>query len=367
MFLGVVLAAGIVATGLANCASPTQIVIDVRADPAMCKSLSTGIAVGSRATVDSTPLEEYQEGCDGPDDRVGTLTITPSAANDAVVAIRIVGAVNGNKPDRCGRVDPETKREIWDDCVLARRIEKFIPGKTVNLTVRLAQECVGQYCGGELECNLGVCVKPEQVQDDGGNTPPPDSAPPIEEDVVVPPMDAPVDAPKPVDAGFDACSDCKGNCNAQTGDCTVNCTGTTCVNQVVCGGNLKCTINCNAANVCDRARCDTNNTCAFNCTGGQGNARCPSIQCSALACNVSCSGAERTCNRVSMDASILNDMTCGTSATNTPTCDNVECNGGLCKRQCLDGGLGCGTNARCAGNCSDWEDGGDGGDGAVVQ
>jgi hypothetical protein len=348
VYLGAGLFAGLAGLGVANCASPTQIIVDVRADRSICSSLATGIAVTTLENVDTEKLEIYENGCDEGTDQVGTLTITPSGSNDDWVAIRVVGAVNGQDPDRCGLPGGEKNAPVWTDCVLARRRTQFTPGKTVNITIRLTEQCVDRYCGGVLECNLGVCVQPEQVQLDGGNSPPQkDGDLPID-DVFVP--DAPIDTGDP-----DACARCNGtSCTA--GQCTVDCNLIDCTNKVYCADGLDCTIECTAADKCKNTRCATNGACTFNCTGGAGQERhCDDIACAATVCKVNCENAQGTCDGVYVDGG-TNVVKCAPTPGNLPTCNDVECRGGTCVRTCAD--AGCGPNTLCTGNCAAWEDGG---------
>ncbi len=348
--LGTGIAGAMLGFAVANCASPTQIVVDVRADRSICTTLVTGIAVTTLDRIDTETLEIYENGCEAGTDQVGTLTITPSGSNDDWVGIRIVGAVNEADPDRCGLPGVDGK-PIWDDCVLARRRVQFVPGKTVTITVRLAERCVDRYCGGDLECNLGVCVRPDQVQQDGGNSPA-DRDGDVSDDVFVP-DDGGDEAS--IDAAADACSRCNGtSCSA--GECKVDCSLVDCVNKTFCADGLNCTIECLAENTCFATRCATNGSCTFNCTGGQGQARhCDSIQCAASTCNVSCANAEATCTGVYVDGG-TNTIKCTPTNGGKPTCDRVECQGGACTRTCGDGG--CGLETLCSGNCEKWEDAG---------
>jgi len=329
-----------------NCASPTQIIVDVQATAELCASIKTGIAVTSPDAINDKPLDIYQEGCaDG--EEVGSLTITPSGSKDDEIGIRIVAAVGDNSdPDRCGRPDV-TGKESWESCILARRVLRFVPGETRRITVRLTPECVGQYCGGALECNLGLCVRPEEVQPDGGNVADARGVDASEIDAAV-------------DAGVDACSGCLGTCDPVNNTCAVDCDPTRCNNRVVCRGSLDCTIQCREANDCVKTRCETTGRCSFTCANGTSR-RCEDIACTASTCNVSCSGADGTCSGVSLDGG-TGRLTCAVSTNGRFTCENVRCEG-TCSRTCGDGGLGCrvGDNSACVGSCAGWEDGGDGG------
>ena len=284
---------------------------------------------------------------------MGTLTITPSGSNDDWVGIRVVGAVNSQDPDRCGLPGGPKNEPVWSDCVLARRRVQFTPGKTVNITIRLTEQCVDRHCGGDLECNLGVCVQPEQVQADGGNSPPrKDGDLPID-DVSVPdatPTDAPFDV-----VDNDACARCNGtSCNA--GECKVDCSLTDCQNKTYCADGLNCVIDCLAQDKCKNTRCATNGTCTFNCAGGQGPVRhCDDIACAATTCNVTCRDGENTCSGVYVDGG-TNLVKCQPTADEKPTCNKVECSGGTCTRTCAD--AGCGPETECSGNCNAWEDAG---------
>ena len=349
--LGTAIAGRLIAFGVANCASPTQIIVDVRADRAICPTLQTGIAVTTLENIDTDHLEVYENGCDVGTDQVGTLTITPSASNDDWVGIRVVGAIEDADPDRCGLPGADDKPD-WTHCVLARRRVQFAPGKTVNITVRLTERCVDHYCGGELECNLGVCVQPEQVQEDGGNTPPQkDGDLPID-DVFVPdagPTDAPVDVYDP-----DACARCNGtSCNA--GQCTIDCNTVDCVGKTVCADGLDCTVDCPTPNKCKETRCATDKSCTFNCTGNGATTHCDDIACTAAVCTVNCQGSEGACDGVFVDGG-TNVVKCTPAPNEQPTCDRVECRGGNCVRTCAD--AGCGPDTFCSGNCGGWEDAG---------
>lgn len=345
-FAGATIAGLALAASAPSCASPTQIVVDVQATSELCAAMTTGIAVTTRDNIENEPLEIYQEGC-ATGQQVGTLTITPSGAKDEWVGIRIIASVGDDPdPDRCGRTDASGEAN-WEDCILARRSIRFVPGETVRLTVRLTEDCVGQYCGADKECNLGQCVKPDDLQPDGGNVDPPDP----------PGRDGAPDADEPIDAAADACTYCLGECNPEANRCVVDCEGEGCSKRV-CGAGLDCVIRCRTTNACVFTKCDTTGSCSFECTGA-GQRHCQDIACRASSCNVRCSGGDRTCLGVTMDGG-TNSLSCGV-VSDGPTCVDTTCFG-TCARDC-DGGLGCAVDdeSRCVGDCTNWEDAGDGG------
>jgi hypothetical protein len=345
--VGMLTAGAVIALSAVNCASPTQIIVDVRADESLCDSIRTGIAVTTLTNIDTDKLEVFQNGCQKRSEQVGSLTISPSGAKDEWVGIRIVGAINGHKPDQCGLTGTDGKPD-WSNCVLARRTVQFSPGKTVNVTVPLGTECVGRYCGGAQECSKGLCVQPSQIQPDGGLAPPTkDGDVPID-DVFVP--DAPSDAPVVDDK--DACARCTGpgaSCSGGT-LCTYNCTASNCSDRTLCAPGLDCRIACGQGDKCKGTTCATDRSCEFQCTGNQD--RCEDIACSAASCNVSCSQNEGVCKGVFLDGGV-NAVNC-IPADDKPTCDDVRCTSGVCKRQCND--AGCGPATTCTGNCDAWED-----------
>ena len=357
-YVGLVLGALFVSLASSQCADPTQIVVDVRTDRELCTNITrTGIAVTSPSQVDSAPLSVFEEsGCEGPGDRIGTLTITPSGKSDDEVAFRVVAAVNGKSVALCAPGN-------WDDCIVARRRVRFSPGKTSTVTVILAKACIGLYCGGELECDTrGKCVRPEDVLPDGGTV--------LDANVVDPPdggqgSDAGDSGVTPYDGGV--CANCSGTCVAATGKCTVNCgdlLGGGCVDKVVCGPGIKdCIINCPKKGSCQNTRCENaGGSCEFNCSAvlGDTSDRCKNIACSASSCSVKCPENITTCNGVYVDGG-TNSVACSGTGV-APACDDVHCFGGTCVRDCDGGGppngSTCGPTSSCSGNCAGWDDGG---------
>src|SRR3954464_7483494 len=123
-FSGVLVAGAVIALGAANCAPPTQIIVDIRTDAPLCKTINVGVALATPEAIDKEALSIYQEGCESGSDRVGTLTITPRADRDAMVAVRVVAGVNGTRPDSCGLPDSKGNPS-WAGCILARRTKQF--------------------------------------------------------------------------------------------------------------------------------------------------------------------------------------------------------------------------------------------------
>jgi hypothetical protein len=364
--------AGIIATGAwlalsaSNCASPTEIVLDIRADNLCGKIKGTGVVVTTPDRVDMDDLEEYEgPGCESsPADRIGTLTITPSGGKDSRVGIRVVSGVT--------KAAHECKGPQYGGCVVARRTVRFVPGEKVPITIIMSDKCLSKDCG-KLECNpsTGACIAAEQILNDGGLVPEAkDSGSPADDANT---EDAPIDAPPSVvDAGPDACAACSATgmtCDGVTRQCTIDCSQAQCVDKTLCGPGLDCTVQCLKEGLCRRTRCAGTGKCTFNCSGGTGageEIHCSDISCASSSCAVTCQDTLRACNGVFVDGG-TNEVKC--ISADKVTCDNVNCSGGTgadaCKRTCGTGGVACGPTASCSPltGCGGWENAaiGDGG------
>jgi hypothetical protein len=337
VFWGMLAGTGIIAGSASNCAAPTQIIVEVRAESVLCSGANairqTGIAVTTPDRIDDEPLEIFEEGgnCDG--DTIGRLTITPSGDKDAEVGIRIVAGVT-KEAHQC-------QGPKWDGCILARRTARFRPNNTFVLTVYLSADCIGKGCG-EKECDRGACVEREDIPPDGG-------LPQPKEDAQSPgSSDASDDAPV-VEAGADACTVCTGiglSCSA--GSCTIDCDEISCRYKTLCTNGLDCTFKCNRAGSCEALKCATSGTCTFDCSGDA----CSDIQCAAAVCNVTCADAPLACNGVLVEGT-TNDIKC--LGNDKVTCDNVHCRGPRCTRTCGRNGVACGPSASCDGGCAGFQ------------
>ena len=316
---GLVGVGGLLAIGLADCAEPTQIEIDVRTDGCPVVK-NTGIAVTTPARVDEADLTIFTpraEGCEArPRDRIGTLVLHPSGAKDAEVAVRIVTGVDRTAQD-CGKGP-------YDGCIVARRILRFVPGTSQKVIVIMSRACVGKDCALGGECQSGQCVS---TASDGGLA---DGAPEPEPADAGDP-EAKADAAADADAGVDPCASCTGagtTCNG--GMCTIDCAaGADCTGATVCGPGLDCTVRCSAAGVCEDLTCAASaGSCLIECSGDDA---CGNIACSAPSCHVNCSQGNRCTGRISLtggDAGLVcsGNNSCGSAS--------VYCDAGSCRLDC---------------------------------
>lgn len=352
VLIGVVAAGGVLGIGLADCAEPTQIEIDVRTDA--CAVLkNAGIAVTTPDRIDEveltifTPKREPEAGCEAkPPDRVGTLIVYPSGSKDAEIGIRIVAGID--------RAAHECKGAGYAGCIVARRVERFAEGSTKKVIVILSRACVGKDCGRGAECTSGgQCVDTT----DGGAV----DGGPVDGGGSDATGDAPTDGPPPdviVDSGADACASCSGpgtNCNSAAGTCTIDCAAGgagTCASKPVCGPGLACTVNCNAQNACSGVSCAAGSkACTFDCTTS--NPSCTNVSCFAPSCLIKCGNPGRCTGNIDFgggDAGLICSGTMACSGVN-----NAVCDGGRCLLTCSSN---CPNNRDCdepASDCTgDW-------------
>ena len=216
--------AGLLAFGLADCAEPTQIVVEVYSDA--CEGTGTspereihqvGIAVGKPGDIDNKPPSSLRDRCEKPPG-VGTLTITPSGDKDEEIAIKVVGGVT-RAADGCGPAPG------YEGCIVHRRVTRFVPNTTQRAIVRLSLKCLNITCEPAFTCDNGECKRPEDLLPDGGTAP--DAA---KGDARVTPDATLADAGAP-----DACAACSDVC--ENGVCKVNCTNKPCAATELCSPN----------------------------------------------------------------------------------------------------------------------------------
>jgi hypothetical protein len=327
-----------------HCAEPTQIVVDIRTDQALCGEIrNTGVVVTSPEKRDTEPLDVFEDrpGCETPPgDRIGTLVIAPSGAKDEEIGIRIVAGLD-RPAEQC--------KAPWEGCIVQRRTLRFTPGVSKAITIILWRECVGKSCGPDAECTeTGACVDPGDILPDGGTvkdaaTSAPEASSPWEggtyEDAApdAPPIDAGVDAP------LDPCTNCRygAQCDPATRKCVVECGQgkTECEDPTKppCGYGLDCQYKCSDQTSCNQGvRCETDGGCVFDCTAG---GACSNVVCRGSTCEVNCK-AYNACG--AMD---LNAGDSGVNCENNGSCSgDVVCAGGKCHLECRSNG---GPNSSC--------------------
>ncbi|MBX3228495.1 MAG: hypothetical protein KIT84_07575 [Labilithrix sp.] len=151
------------------CASATTITIYVGTTPELCEDGAlrlnqVGIAVAKRREIDdpaSSPLQRFARGCqDARTGFVASLVIVPNEDRSAEVAIRVVAGLDGNSANACDAEDGQPPI----NCVVTKRLVRFVEGHDVPVTVLLEPECVGISCPMGLVCIRGAtCAPPEAI------------------------------------------------------------------------------------------------------------------------------------------------------------------------------------------------------------
>ena len=348
--VGIVVAAvavsALLAFGLLDCAEPTQIVVSVYSDacdgPGKTQAIhQTGIAVASPDAIDARIPSAVRDGCEKPAvGGVGTLTIYPSGANDAEVAIKVVAAIDTDSADKC--VPPE-----YAGCIAQRRVLKFIPNTTQRVTVRLTLACLNRTCPVGNTCDNGVCKKETDVLVDGGTAP----------NASI--LEAGVTEGGALDAGGpDACAGCQGTCDFK--QCTVDCAQKVCTGSL-CAPTLPCKVSCPDPGSCPDILCATSDKCTIGCGDGKmpDNNACDKVTCLAGDCDITCRDSSCIGDAgVLIDASHSGALDCN----GKKACSVASCNGPKCELSCQPSPGGpdeaCPSVAPCtetvAGGCDGW-------------
>jgi hypothetical protein len=329
-----------------DCRDATAIAVTIETDG--CSRINTTVVMVDTPEgieADNAPVAS-RAACESPP-RIGTLTIVPKGAKDAVVAVKVVTGVDAT-PDKC--LPPEYK-----GCIVARRAVRFAPHDERELSIFMSLACENRSCDAGSTCRDGVCVPLDQIPPIGNPPPPPspsdggDGAP-GDGDLDGAPVDAgPRCDPTTCTGGNRACDpegfchvDCKGGANVCTGQ--------------VCPPNNDCRVTCGKADDCETFECASSGRCKIECKGAQS---CEDVKCNAGSCEVSCTGDE-ACAKLRVDAGSA-QITCSdppAGGGGKSTCDDVACAGGACSLTCTNAcGADQGRQSCCAASCSPgpWE------------
>ncbi len=139
------------AASAVGCREPTEIVVDVTttADCAAVASAGTQITAASREALRSSSPSTVVRACDNG--AIGSLVLVPSGSDVASVAVEVVSAVSGDVT-RCDPVNPAA------NCVVARRLLRYVPHERLRLPITMRASCAGVACASDRTCVEGACV-----------------------------------------------------------------------------------------------------------------------------------------------------------------------------------------------------------------
>lgn len=181
-----------------GCQDPTQVTLDIRTNVVCSDMKGVSIVVAKDPRSAETRAAFFGDGprfasaettnCDESTSphSVGTLVVTPSGDQGAVV---VVAAFGGLTTDQC------TKTSFPAGCIIARRRFSFVDRTRITLPILLdpscsgipcneTSTCVGRRCvDSEVTCAGGTCAEPSGatvdggiVGEDGGSLPLPDGS-----------------------------------------------------------------------------------------------------------------------------------------------------------------------------------------------
>jgi hypothetical protein len=150
--LFVVIVSGL-ASPIAACLGPTEIMLDVRTN-VVCSNPESwrGVAVSvgqPGADVESRSPVLTTTTC-GVDGEIGTLAVVPTGSKDAQVGIRVVAGITRN-PEDCAA-------QGYDGCIVARRTVAYLPHQSQHLLIELTSDCLGNACDLNHTCVNGSCT-----------------------------------------------------------------------------------------------------------------------------------------------------------------------------------------------------------------
>jgi len=147
---GLALAALGTVLGQIACKDPTQATLLVRTNVPYRAGITVGVYTSTSGKFATEPQSTVQEPwlSDGV---LGDLVITPNAAKDGPLSVRVVMGI-ARDPSSCTDADPQ-------GCIVARRKLAFVPRVRLRVPVVMHLACQGVVCGEDSTCNaLGQCA-----------------------------------------------------------------------------------------------------------------------------------------------------------------------------------------------------------------
>jgi hypothetical protein len=303
------------------CADMRGVDIVVAADPHAAESRAALAGDGTTRRFPSASTSECHEGT--PPRAIGSLVVTPSAGEGAVVVIAAFGTA---------RLDDCKAPSFAATCIVARRRFTFIDHTAPEMTILLDPDCAGVPCNesstcvgkkcvdSTVDCSSGTCGAPG-ISPDGG-TIVVDGASPLDVVPPPPPGDGAPPPPPPDDAAVDALPDAPPDAP---------------VDAVAADGGA---VTCGTYLCADTVTCDSDPVCCYPPSGAMGT--CTQVNACANGLAVCCND-QRDCNMAAGERCCASTPTFGPGTVIScvapgQTCYEVchvfglagQCNGGNC-------------------------------------
>ena len=149
---------------LSGCRDATAVMLRVTTDLSCDASMpvTTSISVGSALSYETRAPTAVTTACDPRTGTIGSLVLVPSGNDDEALAVQVITATLGKKPEEC-RADAKS-------CIVARRVLRFVPHATLELPVVMKGACLAVTCAPYETCASGRCQS--NAVEVAGTTPP---------------------------------------------------------------------------------------------------------------------------------------------------------------------------------------------------
>jgi hypothetical protein len=163
------LPAAVYAAFLWSCADPTEITVTVDLSfPCTALGGSVGVAVGDPGALETLPVVSRSVSCE--DGHMGSVVVSPKAAKDAELGIRVLGGYMHDTAD--------CEKQFGPGCIVSRRMLRFFPHTDLVVPIVLDSRCAGVLCLPTETCVGGACISAQlDCHDDGTCAELPDGGP----------------------------------------------------------------------------------------------------------------------------------------------------------------------------------------------
>ncbi len=136
-----------------GCRSPTQIDVVVTTDLACAQVAGTSVTAGTLGEIERIPPASTTTHC--VSGAIGSVVLIPSGDDGALVAFKVVTAIDGQDVERC---TPDDAGSYGSSCIVARRAIRYLPHTPLQVDVLMSGECAGNACDPKSTCVKGACV-----------------------------------------------------------------------------------------------------------------------------------------------------------------------------------------------------------------